>query len=304
MRNLTDPRLLALGIAMGPEPMDIDIDNGSSMPNQKNSVAPQEALKNGRIAKSRSSIPRLKTRLTKSGKPICTSRLLIIAAHLRNVCITRQINLIYGNPCIDIDCGHCSSCSPDSPPDPCPLISSSLADLSDMLAPESIINESDKTPKWQRLTWKDYPLVIDPLWQAAWHIWLSSPMLPEASFLSVTCFLSKANIKNIVQDFHPLLSKDVLAARLHGWCYWDTYGQALWEAIYKIKLNIQGHLEEIHEIAKNRWQEASQRLAAEKVHNSLVVARLDQIKRVRLVIHKPNTAEIGEYLFLTIYCVS
>ena len=230
---------------MGPEPMDIDIDNGSLMPNQKNSVAPQEALKNGRIAKSRSSIPCLKTRLTKSGKPICTSRLLIIAAHLRNVCITRQINLIYGNPRIDVDCGHCSSCSPDTPPDPRPLIPSSPANLSDMSASESvIINESDKTPMWQRLTRKDYPLVIDPLRQAAWHIWFSSPMRPEANFLSVTCFLSERHIKNIVQDFHLLLSKDNLAARLHDWRYWDTDGQALWEAICKIKSDIQNHLEE------------------------------------------------------------
>lgn len=46
----------------------------------------------------------------------CISLLLAISAHVRKMCITRQINIVYGNPGFKQDCGRCSSCAPESIP--------------------------------------------------------------------------------------------------------------------------------------------------------------------------------------------
>ncbi|TFY62997.1 hypothetical protein EVJ58_g3507 [Rhodofomes roseus] len=40
----------------------------------------------------------------------CLSLCLMVAAHARGFCVTRQINIIYGNPGTTHDCGRCSSC--------------------------------------------------------------------------------------------------------------------------------------------------------------------------------------------------
>jgi superfamily II DNA/RNA helicase len=51
------------------------------------------------------------------GKRSCASLPLILAAHARQLCITRQINMIYGNPGVNRNCGQCSSCVVHAIPD-------------------------------------------------------------------------------------------------------------------------------------------------------------------------------------------
>jgi len=133
-------------------------------------------------------------------------------------------------------------------------------------------NNLDKTPKWQRLTHKDIVIVTHQLNTAAHHIWLSPPMRQEAGFLSYTCFLTETDIKNIAHNLHLVLLKEALANWLSGWWYWEADSEALWEAVSRIKSQIDDQLKEHHE--------ASQQQAAVKVHKGLVEVGLDQVKCV------------------------
>jgi len=215
-----DQQLLPIGDLACPNlmPMDIDIDTHLSIPDVSELTlqALKVLLKNGKFQVS---WQHSKIAASDCRKQICSAWLLIIAVHIRNVCITCQINLIYGNPCINIDYGHCSSCCHDTPPDPHCLTSSvaPLSDIQDKDIESAIEDGLDKILKWQQLTRKDLMLVTHQLIEAACHIWLSPPMHLEAGFLSFTCFLTKIDIKNIACDLHLVASKEALANQLCGW---------------------------------------------------------------------------------------
>lgn len=53
----------------------------------------------------------------------------VVSAYVQDVCIVRQMNMIQGNPGVDRDYSHCSSCSPHplpSPPSPSSSSSSAM----------------------------------------------------------------------------------------------------------------------------------------------------------------------------------
>jgi len=198
-----------IGDLAGPElmPMDIDMDANLLIPDVA-LPAPKALLKDGKTSKTQVSQQLSKIAASECGKQNCSAWLLIIVAHIRNMCLTCQINLIYGNPCIDIDCGWCSSCCHDTPPDPHPHLLP-VPSISD--DPQSPIEDDlDKTPKWQWLTRKDLIIAAQRLMTAACHIWLLPPVHEEAAFLSYTCFLTDTDIKNITCDLHLVSLKEVL----------------------------------------------------------------------------------------------
>ena len=139
--------------------------------------------------------------------------------------------MIYGNPGVNRDCGRCSSCVVHAIPDPRPLASLEPPPIP-QINPSELTTE--KFPAHLKLLVKDVEQVSKSLETAARSIWRERPKNPDSLFITPRCFLDLATIKKITSDFHLVTLEDVLQARVKGWRYWETSGQALWEAVESI----------------------------------------------------------------------
>lgn len=207
----------------------------------------------------------LQVALAAPGKRHCMAVRLVIAAHIRKVCITRQLNIIYDNPGVLEDCGRCSSCNPDLLPEPRPL--------PPVASPEAL-QLPDKTPSYMKLTGNDIEYVTKELEKAARALW-TSERHPDALLLSSRCFFSPATIKKVTHNFHLVISKDTLNTRLTGWRYWDYAGSSIWAIVEVLTIKMKAKLEERHTATLEKQR-------AQRVHKSLVAAGLENVKRVFL----------------------
>ncbi|THH04411.1 hypothetical protein EW146_g10187 [Bondarzewia mesenterica] len=231
----------------------------------------------------------------------CISQLLIVAAHVQKMCITQQVNMIYGNPGTLVDCGRCSSCIPDQVPEARPSVSKPTAAAVSSENHELVVREGDKTPRYLRLTRNDIKNVASELRVEAIRIRSVPPIHPDALMLRASCFLSDDEIDAITRDFHLVTSFDVLKVRLMSWRYWDTSGAALWDAVEKISHKMHEELTERHCLANARKRATAQEKRdvvrrekeieeEERVHEYLVAHGLGLVKKIKLVVLPPEPA--------------
>ncbi|THG93323.1 hypothetical protein EW026_g7882 [Hermanssonia centrifuga] len=243
-----------------------------------------------------------------SHKISCPSLRVVIAAHIQEACISRQINIIYQNPAVSTDCGRCSSCKPQTNPEPRPLASSLLHTMPDSSQPSkpstgksSITKSPDVIPAYMQLDTKDVGYVTAQLEKAALQIRIASPQHPDALFIGAKSFLPRSNIQQITTDLHLVTSETILKDRLVGWRYWDQYGNALWKVVDLIRREMQQTLLARHDesLAKKREHarkklEEKVRGGEEKVRAQLVEAGLDNVKRVVLRMSERSMTCVGK----------
>lgn len=227
---------------------------------------------------------------------LCPSLRLIIAAHIQQVCITRQINMIYRNLKVDVNCRRCSSCSPVPEPSPRPrpltTMSTNPPSSETVLAdcdgtPPAI---KDSTPAYMKLIQKDVADVTAQLQDLACDLQIAGPWRPEFIGISPECFLPLPYIQRITHNFHLITSKARLEERVAGWDYWLDYGDGLWVGLQKIQASVREKLEARHQASLERRRE-TQRLKADekevqvpptKVRAALAAANIVGVKRVIL----------------------
>lgn len=266
--ELLDPRLLA------------SVEHEASpVPREEGTIEPEPAT-NGIEALSPSTTktkkPKQKktiTSLPPPGKRKCLSLRLVIAAHIRKCCITRQINVIYDNPGASRDCGRCSSCRDYPIPEPRPI-------------PTTVViserpSSTDTTPTYLRLTGADTEYANEKIEAAAHAMW-SCQWHPDAMFLSARCFLSPGMIKRITHDFHLVRTKVILQTRMDGWRYWDTFNVHIWGVV-------EGLGKEMEERLELRHENMLEKQRAQRVKKQLVSWGLDNVKRVILRVPAPST---------------
>ncbi|KAH9829868.1 P-loop containing nucleoside triphosphate hydrolase protein [Rhodofomes roseus] len=210
----------------------------------------------------------------------CLSLRLMVAAHARGFCVTRQINIIYGNPGTTHDCGRCSSCMEY----PVPLARS----LSDSVAaPQSQTSKA-------KLLVKDVDRIASDLLAAA-HVVRQKSTPGDGLFVGANNFLSLSFRKAIARDFLSLDSQDTLALCLKTWRYWDIAGDALWEVVRPMVICMRAELIERHEDgkAKRRARDQERRAENASVHAQLTAVGLANVKRVSLVMPVKPEARLG-----------
>lgn len=241
-----------------------------------------KATAKGKVAKSKKAST-ADVVLSKPGHRTCYSLLLAIAAHTRKLCIQRQINIIYGNPGVNEDCGRCSSCVEYPVPEPRPLPEIPEADV----AIDQPGTNIDKTPKYMVPLERDLKLVGRLLEVAALRIRQMQPRHSDALLISSKCFLTETDIKSITRNFHLVVSKDILASRLVGWRYWNSSGELLWSVVKALVEDLRDDLRERREEANAKRRDTNQKKRDDKVHEELANLDLLHIKRVTLLL-KPK----------------
>ncbi|PSS06893.1 hypothetical protein PHLCEN_2v3495 [Hermanssonia centrifuga] len=200
-------------------------------------------------------------------KTLCPSLRLAIAAHIRGACISRQINIIYQNPNVGVNCERCSTCRPRSIPNPYPL-PSELAMTSlggSKAAPTLSIVKTNGTPAYMKLSTKDIAHVTETLRNAARQIQSSLPMRSEFLFVGSQTFLRGSFIQRITADFHLITSQDILKDRMTGWRYWSECGVALWEVVDALRKEMHATLHNRHEEFLAKKRETTRKNAEEKL---------------------------------------
>jgi hypothetical protein len=246
----------------------------------------------GRSKKKKKKKAPKKTSLTKkagrshaSGTKNCNSLRLVVAAHVRCACITRQINLIYDNPGKSRNCGHCSSCKPRPVPksQPSPLCSAMAtanpsADETDATASRNL------TPSFMKLLVKDLEEVAHNLELAVMELHANSPYNPDMLFIGARSFLPRQMMSQITNNFLQIESEDDLKRRMEGWRYWDTYGSELWNVVTMLQSKLRDTLKACHEEKLVKQRDMREKKKQEQVRADLNAAGLGNVKCVMLVV--------------------
>ncbi|KAJ7448750.1 P-loop containing nucleoside triphosphate hydrolase protein, partial [Mycena latifolia] len=124
--------------------------------------------------------------VAKPGQRTCISLLLVFAVHACDRCITRQLNVVYGNPGVDKDCGRCSSCVGDQVPEPREVV---VADKPDVDLPDTEM-EVEKVPGYMKPQVKDLKLAAEKLETSARTIRWSQPRRADALFVGARVFFT------------------------------------------------------------------------------------------------------------------
>jgi hypothetical protein len=208
-----------------------------------------------------------------AGAKHCSSLRLVIAAHARHVCITRQINLIYDNPGKYRDCGRCSSCNPRTVPDPRPLH-----------CEMATTTTHDPTPSFMKPLAKDLEDISRNLELAAMQLRANVPYQPDMLFIGARSFLPRRRIDQITENFLQIQSEEDLKVRIEGWRYWDDYGTGLWNAVRELQSQLRDTLNTRHEEKLVKQRDAREKMRVEQVRAELDAAGLGNVKRVMLVV--------------------
>ncbi|KAI0070449.1 hypothetical protein K474DRAFT_1713310 [Panus rudis PR-1116 ss-1] len=211
---------------------------------------------------------------------MCPSLRLVIAAHLRGACITRQLNVIYQNPNSDRDCGRCSSCKEYPLPKPrhVPVSEQDSPPSSDPDFPP------DTTPKYMRLGAKDVQFVANKLAQVAEDIFFAMPYMPEMIGLRSDGFLPSTVISSITNHFHLVKTREIFLERASKWDYLARCGDELWEHVKQIGEDMDTTLLERRNQYNEKQRLARQQKKDKELHDEIVRNGLDGIKRVTLVL--------------------
>ncbi|KAJ6455987.1 P-loop containing nucleoside triphosphate hydrolase protein, partial [Mycena vitilis] len=221
-------------------------------------------------------------KLGKPGQRTCTSLLLIFAAHGRNRCVNRQINIVYGNPGVNKDCGRCSSCVGDVVPEPRkPLAAAEEQPKDDVVDPEA-----EKVPGYLKPQAKDLKVVADKLEKSARTIRWSQPRRSDTLLIGARVFLPPDIVSSITADFLLITSEDDFKARIQQWKYAEDYGVALWSVVKVLVNDLRNELETRHELALEKQRDA-------RLHKWTVTAGLDHIKSVRLIVKAPVAPDVA-----------
>jgi hypothetical protein len=161
---------------------------------------------------------------------------MLRTAHGRKRRVQRQMNIIYGNVNMTVYCARCSSCLPKPIPEPRPLPSDT------MLASNADALVTDAMPAHLKLMVKDVEQVTKALETASCLI-----RQLDTSLLSAQCFLTPERIKPITHNFHLVTSKAALKERMTNWRYWEQSGDALWEVVGRLYIEVQVQLENWHQ---------------------------------------------------------
>ncbi|KAF7377409.1 P-loop containing nucleoside triphosphate hydrolase protein [Mycena sanguinolenta] len=255
-------------------------------PESTNAVTPAQPEKENAPAVAAESKKSARTKKTKAtpggiGKPgqrTCTSLLLIFAAHARNRCITRQINMIYANPGVDKDCGRCSSCVGDVVPEPREAAAAVTS------APVEEGDEADKIPAYMKPQVKDLKVVAEKVQNSVRTFRWSQPQRPDG-LLSTKIFLPPDIITAITTDFLLIASEEVFLSRILTWKYADEYGPALWNIVKVLVDDLRKELVARHEEALEKQRDG-------RLHKWIVAEKLDSIKRVRLTLPVHGTIPV------------
>ncbi|KAK7026541.1 P-loop containing nucleoside triphosphate hydrolase protein [Favolaschia claudopus] len=211
----------------------------------------------------------------KTAHKTCASLLLVFAAHARNRCVTRQINIIYRNPEVDRDCGRCSSCVGDSVPKPRETETSSAQPSQDVTG-----LEVSKVPGYMKPQNKDLKTVTAKLEHAAYTLRQSQPACPDALLISARIFLPPNIVTSIITDFLLIESEEVFFERVRDWKYKDEFGGGLWNVVKILADDLRSEL-----ITRHDENLEKQRIA--RLHKWIVSAGLEHIKRVSLKLGPP-----------------
>ncbi|KAJ7619941.1 P-loop containing nucleoside triphosphate hydrolase protein, partial [Mycena polygramma] len=212
--------------------------------------------------------------IAKPGARTCSSLLLIFAASGRDLCVTRQINMVYGNPGVDKDCGRCSSCIGDTVPEPRAKPTHADGGETDIVDPAA-----EKVPAYMKPQTKDLKMVTEKLEQSARTIQWNQPRGPDALLVGARIFLPPRIISAITTDFLLITSEEIFKTRVRDWKYAEDYTQALWNVTKVLVDNLSKELKTRHEEALEKQRDA-------RVHKYLVTNGLAGITGVRLVIPK------------------
>ncbi|KAJ7201810.1 P-loop containing nucleoside triphosphate hydrolase protein [Mycena pura] len=219
--------------------------------------------------------------IAKPGQRTCNSLLLIFAAHARDRCITRQINIIYGNPGVDKDCGRCSSCVGDVVPEP--RKREVAQDNTDQVNRDP---EVEKVPSYMKPLVKDLKAIGEKLENSARTIRWSRAPRPDALLIGTRIFLPPDLINTITADFLSITSEEIFEERVRSWKYANEYGRALWNVVKILVANLRQELVDRHETALEKARNA-------RAHKYVVDAGLTRITRVRLLVKNPATYPIN-----------
>ncbi|KAK6987694.1 hypothetical protein R3P38DRAFT_3332499 [Favolaschia claudopus] len=218
---------------------------------------------------------------SKPGHRTCSSLLLIFAAHARDRCIQRQINMIYDNPGVDADCGRCSSCVGDKIPCPRPReTGDSSASAVSTAAGEDGDPELDKVPGFMKPQTKDLKGIAEKLEMSARKFRWMEPMGVDALLVSSRIFLPPSVVGSITSSFLLITSKEILMERVCDWTYKDKYGDMLWEVVNPLVSELSHELITRHNITLEKQRDA-------RLHKWIVSTGLDHIKKVQLKLPPP-----------------
>ncbi|KAJ7494343.1 P-loop containing nucleoside triphosphate hydrolase protein [Mycena galericulata] len=222
------------------------------LPEQESASAVTTSMGNKARKSKKKSTQKPIPAVAKPGNRTCTSLLLVFAAHARNRCITRQLNMIYGNPGVDKDCGRCSSCVGDTIPEPRAV---ATADPPDVDVPDA---EPEKIPGFMKPQVKDLKVVTEKLQKCAQTIRWSQPRRTDSLLVGAKVFLPPDVISAITADFLHIISEDIFRLRIHQWKYAAEYGHTLWNAVKILVEELRKELISRHDeaLAKQRQKRA------------------------------------------------
>ncbi|KAJ7259741.1 P-loop containing nucleoside triphosphate hydrolase protein [Mycena rebaudengoi] len=213
--------------------------------------------------------------LAAPGKRTCTALLLVFGAHVRNRCIQRQINMIYGNPGVLKDCGRCSSCVGDIIPKP-----RSREDSTKEPEIEDAAADSEKTPAYMKPLVRDLTAVGEAILDAAKIIRWRQPRSPDALLIGVRLFLPPNIIRAITTDFLLITSEEIFRARIQGWNHTEIYGSALWEVVEVL-------VEQLRKDLVARHSATLQKRSDGRSHKWIVANGLERITHLSALLAPP-----------------
>ncbi|KAJ7588079.1 P-loop containing nucleoside triphosphate hydrolase protein [Mycena floridula] len=205
---------------------------------------------------------------------------LVLAAHIRRRCLIRQINVIYGNPGANVDCGRCSVCIPDIAPSARPL-STDLPPIDPALPPAVI--KKVRTPKGKP-TIAELDDVAAKIEAGFIDIYISAPPRSSFIFLSPRCILPAPTIKLITTNFLDVTTKEVLAVRLKSWKYWDEFSSSLWDVVDQCRKELALFLVKKQALQLQKRRDGAERGRQLKVRKALAAVGLDGVTKVHLTV--------------------
>jgi Helicase conserved C-terminal domain len=275
--------------ANGPEPDGVTAAVNVSGDPQRAVWAYKERSKKKKRALKKASSMKKAGRSHASGTKNCNSLRLVVAAHIRRACITRQINLIYDNPGKSRNCGHCSSCKPRPVPEPRPL-QSAMATANPVADETGATASRDPTPLFMKPLVKDLEEIARNLELAVMELRANGPYHPDMLFIGTQSFLPRRMISQITENFLWIESEENLKGRMEGWRYWDTYGSELWNVVAMLQSKLRDTLKARHKEKLVKQREAREKKRQEQdrmqeqVRADLNAAGLGNVKRVKLVV--------------------
>lgn len=268
-------------------------DEGSGMEDDRGTDT--RSKRRGRGGKGVRKTKAINSKLTsQTSNPTKNSRLVIISALPRRVCILQQIGKVYDDGHKDEDCGRCSNCVGDVVPEPRALPVKAATEDQSAVHVDSEVDGARKVLGWEKLLAREKDTVAKHLQTEAFRIWTTPPFHSDALFFSSDCFLTESDIQAITNDFHLVLTKDVLQNRLNIWRYWERYGDELWMAVARISRDARVLVEKRHDDAlakakERRDEEKAKREEQVKVRDELEQYGLANVRRVKLLVGSSAT---------------